>query len=284
MLEMSQVSYQVGEKWLLDSISLCIQPGEMLALLGQNGAGKSTLLKVLSGECQPASGAVTLSGQPLQALSTNRLAKQRAVLPQKSRLNFPFKVLQVAMMGRSPYRGERYKASAEVVYDALKATGTAHLSERVFTTLSGGEQQRVHLARVLAQIWQPSEDNQARYLLLDEPTSALDLIHQHSVLAVAKKFAHEAHVGVLAVLHDLNLAAYYADRVAILRNGKMLCQGEPFHVLTPATIYHAFGAIVKVIRHPERERSPLVIWTDQTESQLIKADKKSVLQGINKSA
>lgn len=162
-------------------------------------------------------------------------------------------------------KGAEEKGDYEIARAALDAVEAAHLEERIYPTLSGGERQRVHLARALAQIWEPSPShiNGVRYLLLDEPTSNLDLAHQHRTLAVARRFARE-QVGVLVILHDLNLAAQYADRIAVLRDGSLVALGTPSQVLTPEAIRETFATPVIVMKHPHLD-CPLIIPTFDAE-------------------
>ena len=247
MLELQNVSYRIGAKTLVDGISLCLRPGEVLAVIGANGAGKTTLLRLLSGELRPTAGAVRLDGLARASSDAETLARRRAVLPQQSTLTFGFTALEVVLLGRTPHR-TRHTHDLDVARRAMQAAGVTHLAERSYPTLSGGEQQRVHLARALAQIWDaPAEGH--RYLLLDEPTASLDLAHQHGVLRTARRCA-KAGVGVLAVLHDLNLAAQHADRIAVLCRGCLVAEGPPEAVLTPEIIRRAFDISVFVIEHP----------------------------------
>ncbi len=247
MMHLHDATYRIGPNTLVDGVTLALRPGEVLAVVGANGAGKTTLLRLLSGELRPSSGAVCLDGRPLGAFAPEHLARRRAVLPQHSTLGFGFSVQEVVLLGRTPHRTPPAR-DLEIAAGAMQAAGVAHLAARRYPTLSGGEQQRVHLARALAQIWEASGPG-ARYLLLDEPTASLDLAHQHAVLGVARRCA-AAGVGVLAVLHDLNLAAQHADRIAVLRRGRLLAEGPPEAVLTPEIIRRAFDISVLVTRHP----------------------------------
>ena len=278
MLAANNIHMQVGDKHLLHDVSLQIKPGEVLAVLGPNGAGKSTLLKILSGEMDTTQGNVTLNDNNLSQITPKQRAKLRAVLPQDASLSFPFKVNEVVMMGRSPYRGAGIEVDTRIIEECLTAAEAVHLAQRDYTTLSGGERQRVQLARVLAQIWESDEDSQHRYLLLDEPTSALDLAHQHHTFAVARDLAVHRGIGVLAVLHDLNLAALYADRIAILKQGKMLCQGTPKEVLNPANIKQAFEIPAAVLPHPLRKDCPLIVASGITSSMEHSEVKQQVMQ------
>lgn len=245
-----------GGRALIDGVGLTLEPGEMLVILGANGAGKSTLLRCLSGEIQPDAGEILLNGRALARWSAAECAKRRAMLPQHSPLSFPFTALEVAAMGRIPHGGPT-AGDLPIVIQALAAAEAEHLAERRYTTLSGGERQRVHLARVLAQLWQPLPKSEPRYLLLDEPTASLDLAHQHSTLELARRWSREG-LGVAVVLHDLNLAAQYADRIALMRDGRLLALERPEAVLRATLIEQVFGLPVQVIEHPELG-CPLVI-------------------------
>lgn len=248
MLALESVRVRIGDAVLLDGVSLVVQPGEVVAVVGANGAGKSTLLKVAAGERSPSAGRVTLDGRPLGAFSPEALALRRAVLPQHSALQFGFTAAEVVRLGRTPHAGRATRAQDEAAVErALAQAGVSHLAGRRYPTLSGGEQQRVHLARTLAQL--DGRHDEPRYLLLDEPTASLDLAHQHAVLRTARALA-EAGTGVLVVLHDLNLAAQYADRLAVLRRGRLLADGPPAEVLDPALVHAAFDVVVTVLPHP----------------------------------
>ena len=246
MLALHDATVRVGPATLLDGVSLEARPGEVLAVVGPNGAGKTTALRALSGEAAPSAGAATLDGAPLAGLEARALARRRAVMPQASTLPFDFSVLEVVLLGRTPHRATR-AADLEAAHRALVEAGVEAFAGRRYPTLSGGEQQRVHLARALAQLDGPADA--ARYLLLDEPTSALDLAHQHAVLRTARRRAAEG-VGVVAVLHDLNHAAQYADRVAVLARGRLVACGPPRDVLTAEVVAEAFGVAVVVTEHP----------------------------------
>ena len=249
MLAVQGLSYAVGGRDLLHGVSFELRPGELLAVVGPNGAGKSTLLKTLCGDLAPSAGSIALDGRPLSQWTGLEQARRRAVLPQESSLSFPFAVFEVVLMGRHPHhRGAPSPNDHRAAKAALERTDTFSLAGREYPTLSGGEKQRVQLARALTQIWELPETGN-RYLFLDEPTNNLDLAHQHHSLRVAKRFAAEG-TGVLAVLHDLNLAAQYAERILILCRGRSVAVGAPADVLTTETLCHAFGTPVLVTRHP----------------------------------
>jgi iron complex transport system ATP-binding protein len=226
-------------------------------VVGPNGAGKSTLLRVLSGDLRAYDGTVALLGRPLRAWAPDALARARAVLPQESTLTFPFSALEVVMLGRTPHGGSVGAHARAICLEALAAVAMDAMAERLYPTLSGGERQRVQLARVLAQIWRAADAPGGRVLFLDEPIASLDLAQQHRALAVARRFAADG-VAVLVVLHDLNLAAQHADRVAVLRDGALAAVGAPEAVLTPALVERVFGIPVAVVPHPAGGRPVLV--------------------------
>ena len=253
------VGYEAASRRLLDGVSLDVRPGEVLALVGPNGAGKSTLLKVLAGDLAPSEGTILLDGRPVADYPARDLALRRAVLPQQTVLQFAFTAREVVEMGRSPHldeaRGRARRGRTgehggdRVVAGVMARTETAPLAPRAFPTLSGGEQGRVTLARVLAQ--------EAPVLLLDEPTAALDLRHQQLVMTVARELA-TGGAAVLAVLHDLNLAAAHADRLAVLCGGRLRAVDTPWAVLTEGLLSEVFPCPIAVHRHPVRG-CPLVL-------------------------
>ncbi len=236
-----------------------VAAGEFVALLGKNGAGKSTLMRALSGDLAPTSGEVHMEDRPLSQWSTRERARMRAVLPQQGTLAFGFTGLEVASMGRYPHCGGTPGArDLEIAREALAAVSADHLAHRRVTTLSGGEKARVQLARVLAQLW-PEGGAANRYLLLDEPTASLDPAHQHLALSLAKQMAAERKFGVLAVLHDLNLASQYADRIVLLKDGRVLENGPPEDVLTTAALAQCLAIEATIVRHPKDGRRVVVV-------------------------
>lgn len=235
---------------ILDSISLDILAGEVLALVGPNGAGKSTLLGVLSGDTRPTTGAVLFDGVDVYGLKHLELARRRAVLTQENAVSFPFRVHEVVEMGRSPWgRTPDYENDRAAVVDAMTTTDVLHLAERRYTTLSGGEKARVSLARTLAQ--------HTDTVFLDEPTAALDLRHQEDVMHTARALAREGKA-VIVVLHDLSLAGAYADRIALLAEGRLMTVGTPVDVLTASLVEQAYGLGVQIMSQPETGR-PIVL-------------------------
>ena len=253
MLRTENLSIRRGSKTVLAGITLELKPGEVLGVLGPNGAGKSTLLGALCGQLPPDEGHVWLDDQALRRCAGAQRAQRLAVLPQVSTLDFAFRVEEVVGMGRLPYQSGRVR-DAEIVAAALGAADAGHLSGRSYLALSGGERQRVHLARVLAQLW-PGEAGQT--LLLDEPTSMLDPLHQHTTLQAVREFADRG-AAVLVILHDLNLAARYCDRLLLLEGGRPVALDTPQQVLRPEPLKAVFGLEVLVQMHPERGH-PLII-------------------------
>jgi len=245
---------------LLTDINLTVKPGSVLAVVGPNGAGKTSLLRTLTGEMTPVKGQVLLQGRSLSSWPAEWRAQQLGVLPQQSALTFPFQVNEVVGLGRYPHNTGK-RRDREIVAQALAAVDGSHLQSRAYTTLSGGEKQRVHLARVLAQVWEKPAQGE-RYLLLDEPTSALDLAHQHLILETARYMARQG-VGVLVILHDLNLAAHYADWLVMIKGGRLVAAGDAHQVLTPEHIQSVFGIAVTVMPHPQTGR-PLIVHQDRS--------------------
>ena len=258
MLILDQIRVQVGDATLLSDVSLRVEPGEIVAVVGPNGAGKSTLLRVAAGERMPTEGVTTIDGKPINQIDPRQLALFRAVLPQQSFLQFGFTVGEVVLLGRTPHAQRPSRnADREAVAWAMDKVEITHLRERRYPSLSGGEKQRVHLARALAQLGDPRSADKPGYLLLDEPTASLDLAHQHAVLRTARDIA-DSGCGVLVILHDLNLAAEYAERMAILSKGELLADDTPKRALDPVIIEEAFGIPVFVMDHPCRA-CPLVV-------------------------
>ncbi|WP_174185412.1 heme ABC transporter ATP-binding protein [Nocardia barduliensis] len=227
---------------VLDGVDFEAVAGQVVALVGPNGAGKSTLLAALAGELALSAGAVELDGRPLSHWTTLDMARRRAVLPQTHTVGFPFTAREVVAMGRAPWvRTERRELDEKQIAAAMAATDVEHLAARSFPTLSGGERARVALARVLAQ--------DTATLLLDEPTAALDLGHQEAVLRLAAARADDG-AAVVVVLHDLGIAAAYADRVAVLDSGRLAADGPPREVLTTELLTRVYQHPVEVLDHP----------------------------------
>ncbi|HEY7035822.1 MAG TPA: heme ABC transporter ATP-binding protein [Thermomicrobiales bacterium] len=240
------IGVSIRGRWLLRDVWLAVAPGEVVALVGPNGAGKSTLVRVLAGDLAPTTGRVTLDDRPIADFRPRDLALRRAVLPQQTVVQFAFTAREVVEMGRGPRRNDDDEA---VVAASLAKTESTHVADRIFPSLSGGEQARVSLARVLAQ--------EAPLLLLDEPTASLDLRHQQLVMEVARDLAAHGAM-IVAVLHDLNLAAAYADRIALMHDGRLVADGPPWQTLTEPLLTAVFACPIAVAPHPVRG-CPLVI-------------------------
>ncbi len=224
----------------LATVSTAFRPGRFTAILGPNGAGKSTMLSMLVGERKPQAGEVLMDGVALAKCPAEQLATRRAVMPQDCSVAFDFTALEVVELGRYPHRNQPSQSEGSIVQQAMQLTGVAHLAHRSVNTLSGGERARTHLARSLAQVWEAPSNGAARWLLLDEPTAALDIAHQHHSMALLKSLAEEQGVGVIAVVHDVNLAVRYAHDVLILGNGESE-SGSVQEVLTPECIHRIWG-------------------------------------------
>lgn len=253
-LHTESLSLKVGNRLLLDSINVQLHPGEVVALIGPNGAGKSTLLRTLTGFQSPTSGHVVLNGKALASWSSESLSRLRAVMRQQSTLAFSWDVEDVIAMGRAPWPSE---STDKVVSQVMTLTGCDALKGRDFCRLSGGEQQRVQLARAVAQLWH--DDIPRGWLFLDEPTSALDLYHQQHVLRLLKRLAKMGALSVCVVLHDLNLAALWADRIVLLHQGRVVADGTPADVLEEQTLQRWYQADLQVFRHPEHALPQVVL-------------------------
>tara|TARA_R110000850_G_scaffold189247_4_gene314988 strand:+ start:8191 stop:9003 length:813 start_codon:yes stop_codon:yes gene_type:complete len=246
-LQASGISYSLQGASLLTALDMHVSPGEVLGIVGPNGAGKSTLLRILSGELAPTTGAVVLNGKQVQDYAPLALARTRAVLAQTQNLHFSFPVRDVIRLGRFPWPDHDRAKQAELIEYIIQCLDLAELSDRPFTRLSGGEKARVHFARVLAQTWTSEPPEHGRYLLLDEPTASLDLAYQQQLLDLSRSSARDG-MGVVAVLHDLNQAMQYCDRVLILKRGEIMACAAPREALTAEAISKAYGVDVELIQ------------------------------------
>ena len=245
MLQAIGIEVRVRTRTLLRDVSLEVEPGEFVAIIGPNGAGKSTLLNALAGDRPLTSGEILLDGRPFGQWSKPELARRRAVLPQHSAVAFDFTGLQIATLGLLAFRGTLSERQMQALAEqALAETEALAFADRPYTVLSGGERQRIQLARVLAQC--DADPSATPFLLLDEPITGLDLSHQHAALASARRRADRG-LGVLAVLHDLNMAARYADRVGIVEDGRVTNLGPTRETLDPARLSAVFATpIVRI--------------------------------------
>jgi iron complex transport system ATP-binding protein len=250
-LAFEDVRLQVGLREILRGVTLGLRRGEMLALAGPNGSGKTTLLRVASGVLPATGGVVRVSGRPTASYSRRELAREMAVVPQDAHIAFPFRAGEVVLMGRSPHLGPlgfETAADLRVAEEAMARVGIAALAERSVLDLSGGERQLVLVARALTQ--------QAGILLMDEPTAHLDLRHRIVVLDRVREFV-AAGGSALVVSHDLTLAARTCDRIALLREGRLVATGAPADAITPDHLRAAFGIEADVLAAPDG--SPLVV-------------------------
>lgn len=252
-LKLKNAAFGYKDKPVLGNINLEVESGEVLAVVGPNGVGKSTLIKAASGILPLQYGKATIGGKDLSLMSPADRARQVAVVPQAAQLPESFRALDVVVIGRTPFLGwlEREKPSdRDLAYQAMLRTGVEDLAERLVGELSGGEQQRVLIARGLAQ--------SSQVLLLDEPTAHLDLKHQDEILKLIRTLAVQEQMAILITLHDLNLVARYADRVALLSNGAVRKEGRPQEVLTPDELTPVYGIELHVTDHPIHG-TPLVL-------------------------
>lgn len=261
MLECENISIQLGKKQILEDCSLALKPGVLTAIIGPNGAGKSTLLKILSGVLKADDGEVQFAGKAVSAWSPIKLAIRRAVLSQFTTLTFDFKVMDVVLMGRQPHHFlQPRKRNHEIAQAALERVGMREFANGSYLTLSGGEKQRVQLARAICQIWEEPESDlyETRCLLLDEPLNNLDLQHQHHCMEITRELRDEG-VAVLAVLHDLNLSFQYADRIVMMKNGRVLGECSQEHDVATCQLTELFNCDLKVGASPYSD-SPHVFY------------------------
>lgn len=240
------LSVRAGAKLLLDRISFSVAQGETIALVGPNGAGKSTLLRVLAGEIAAHDGHVLLQGRAPQAWHPRELALRRAVLSQNVTVTFPFTVAEIVRMGAGDRRGKAVDAMADAALANVDLDG---FQDRVIGTLSGGEQQRAHFARVMVQLACGEQAHGPGVLLLDEPTASLDLRHQLDIVAAVRRRVGQGAT-VITIIHDLNLAALFADRIIVLGGGRIVADGPPKDTITDPVLSRVFGVTSAVSRIP----------------------------------
>lgn len=254
MISVKHLSYKVGKKALLHDINFDVQSGELMSIIGANGAGKSTLLKLLCKDEIASSGDIFIRGNAISDYKLKDLSKFRSVLSQHNTISVSFTVYEIVMMGRYPHFEQRPSSNdIQVVKAAMEETGVTSFSDRDYNTLSGGEQQRVQLARVLAQIY----DQPKGLLFLDEPTNGLDLLYQQQVLQLARSLADRGFC-VVCILHDINFASRYSDKVLLLKEGKKIASGTPKEVITCDHIHEAFNIRVELMA-AENSICPLIM-------------------------
>lgn len=264
MLQAADVSFAYGDKPVVRNVSLDVADDGFVGIIGPNGSGKTTLLRLLAGTRSPARGAVMLDGVPLQTLPRGSIARRMAVVPQETHLAFEYTVLEVVLMGRYPHLGAfalEGPSDIAVAREALGATGTLDLEARPFSTLSGGEKQRVIIAAALAQISVESGSSRtlprsgsSRTLLLDEPTAALDLKYQLQLASLLKALHRDHNLAVIVSTHDLNFVAGLCTTVVMLKEGRVLAAGPVGEVLTPSRIRNLYDVDAEVTRHPRSGR------------------------------
>ena len=252
MIEAVNLNIHLGRKHILKNVNFKAVPGAITAIIGQNGSGKTTLLRALSGEFTDTT-AVSINDVILASMSEYELAKIRAVLPQSTTLTFPFTVHEVVKLGaiNGPTHSKNWQN--DLINRALHAVGLGDYGNRFFQELSGGEQQRVQMARVLAQVWEAHTGDAPRWLFLDEPVSSLDIKHQISIMNIARDFANRGG-GVVAAMHDLNLTALYADKIYVMYQGVTLANGTSENVLTDEILSSAYECQFAVSTLPKDNR------------------------------
>ena len=251
-LSLKSVSLKLNNRQILKDVSLEINEGEIVSVIGPNGAGKSTLLNVLTGDISPDSGNTTYDNKQLNKISIQERAFTRSVMSQMQTLVFNFNVKDVVEMGWLQRGNSDFSSNFSMAFEAVTKECNVHnLVHRNFNTLSGGEQRRVHFARTLLQLWRPSRSNDPRYLLLDEPTANLDLSSEMLLMNILKARA-SSNVGILVILHDLNLASHFADKIAIMKDGEIKAFGKPEEVMTDDFLTSIYEVPIKVKYDPLR--------------------------------
>lgn len=245
VIELEGIDYAYGKSRVLSRIDFTVSTGDFFVIIGPNGSGKTTLMKVISGLLKPARGRVKIQSRPLSRFSKKSLARTVAYVPQMLQAEFPFTVMEVVLMGRSPHLGLlgiEHRRDVEAARAAIGFTGVSHLAGRKLNELSGGESQRVFIARAICQ--------EPDIMLLDEPTASLDLAHQIRVMDLMEKLRRERHITVVMVSHDLNLASMYGNRILLLKEGRMVELGSPEQVITFETLESAYGCKLLVDESP----------------------------------
>lgn len=258
-MKATNIEVHLGGKEILHGVNFNALPSELTAIVGPNGSGKTTLLKAITGEIDYI-GTVHFNGLDIKTLKVWELAAIRGVLPQINALSFPFKVFEVVQLG---LRSSLSAANTDLPMRALEHVDLAKFSNRFYQNLSGGEQQRVQLARVLTQVWEPVVEGEPRWLLLDEPVASLDIGHQFIVMDIAREFAKNGG-GVIAVLHDINLTAMYADKVVVMSEGFITASGSPADTISDFMLQTTYKCPIKVNTIPHSE-IPFVLPQSRTD-------------------
>lgn len=265
-LEVREISLSYNHHPVVNSLSFVLQPGELAGLIGPNGCGKTTIIKAISRVLPPLSGKIFLDGQEIERVGRSELARRIGVVPQNPYLPETFTVSEVVLLGRNPHLGLMRNESAKdisIAWWAMERTGIIHLAGRKMGELSGGEKQRVTIARVLAQ--------ETQAILLDEPTANLDICHQIEILDLIKDLCREKNLAALIAIHDLNMAAQYCDRLFLLNKGQIYAEGTVQEVITPANIKAVYGASSYVYPHPENAL-PVVVLSSRRQTGINKTE------------
>lgn len=258
MISVEQIKYSIRAKNILNNISVEFLPGTCNLIIGPNGSGKSTLIKLLSGELDNYDGRVMYNGADIKTYSKLRLAASRAVLSQQTELSFPMMVEEVVMLGRNPhFEFNPSKKDLEIVNEVINLLDLNSFIHRNYQSLSGGEKQRVHYARVLAQIWE-SPNGEQRYLFLDEPLNNLDIYYQEHFLKMAVSLLNETTT-LIGVVHDINIALRYADQLSFLKEGTIIKNGAPAKILDAILIKEVFNVDAQIMAHPSTGK-PVIIF------------------------
>jgi iron complex transport system ATP-binding protein len=253
LVEVKNLNYAYGERKVLEDICATFRPGMVCGLLGPNGSGKTTLLKNMAALLEADKNTVYVNGMDIKTLAVSQLAKEISVVPQNSYIEFDFSVFDIVMMGRTPYIrrfAQESSTDVEIVQWAMKTARIEHLAERSIKSISGGELQRVIIARALAQ--------KSNIILLDEPVSQLDISHQLSIMETVRDLAHEHGLTIVVVLHDLNLAAEFCDTLYLLKDGEIVCGGVPKEVLTYERIEQVYQIVCLVYENPVSQKPHII--------------------------
>jgi iron complex transport system ATP-binding protein len=258
MLKLESLYYTIRGKKILQDVQVHFEPGKIHMILGPNGSGKTSLLKIASGQLEATQGTVFYDQKAIREIDLSELAKYRGYLSQQNNIPFPLKVSELVSMGRYPhFEFQPSKKDNEIVQEVSEKLAIQHLFQRDYTTLSGGEQQRVQFARVLAQIWE-SKENKIRYLFLDEPLNNLDIQYQKYLLETIKSIV-SSNLVVIMIVHDINWALAYADEVYFLKDGQLIANGEPIRVINERLIEEVFHVNSKIVQVPHQSY-PVVVY------------------------
>jgi len=261
LLKAKNLTYRIDNQTLLNNVSLDFKPGEFTVIMGQNGAGKSTLLRLLAGSIKATEGEITLFGKNIDSYKEIELARIRAVLSQHYEISFPVSIQDIVMMGRYPhFKSEPTRKDYEITDKTLSMMGIDNLKDRNYDTLSGGEAQKVQMARVLSQIWEHNTGN-SKILFLDEPVSQLDIQYQYFLLKVARDFTKE-NIMVIAILHDLNLALNYADNIVFLKKGELVNTFNSVNEISKDTVNQVFDIEMEEIKNPYSNKPHFIVKHD----------------------